>query len=499
MSDKYSASAALQALRDWVLGKLAGKQDTLVSGTNIKTINSESLLGSGDVDIHEGLIDSISVNGTAQTIDADKNVDLTVPEKIYIRQDDFNWPLSKVIEAIDGGGVIMWGIPTVAQYPNVIIRTGSTKVEIRVLTQDRLTAYTVTSSGWTGPTLIKDFAEQADLAAKQDALTFDTAPTSGSSNPVTSDGIKSYVDAHSGGGASPSDASPLMDGTAAPGTSAAYARGDHVHPADTSKLNVDGGNASQTGFELFLNDGPIILDTSDQYGIEIGSGSGITYIGQQSDDTTVYIHGLADPINDNDATPKSYVDSLDRPFTAIYGATTYAELTAALSADRAVIVKDVPYNGDTLTMLVNWWEDTGSAVEIESITTAQGDLCDCDITATSADAWTSTFVSRDPFMLLDFSQKLSINIPVCTSDVANTGIPNIDVAINDTLGADWAIASLAKFEVYDAATGGNRINCWPVCQFSMNGQKTLRLRMMCAGTSAKAAGRIQGAILLKHR
>ena len=33
---------------------LNGKQDTLVSGTNIKTINNESLLGSGNIDIQSG-------------------------------------------------------------------------------------------------------------------------------------------------------------------------------------------------------------------------------------------------------------------------------------------------------------------------------------------------------------------------------------------------------------------------------------------------------------
>lgn len=31
-----------------------GKQDTLVSGTNIKTINGTSLLGSGNIDIQGG-------------------------------------------------------------------------------------------------------------------------------------------------------------------------------------------------------------------------------------------------------------------------------------------------------------------------------------------------------------------------------------------------------------------------------------------------------------
>lgn len=33
-----------------------------------------------------------------------------------------------------------------------------------------------------------------------------------------------------------STSAPLMDGTAAPGTSASYARGDHVHPTDTSRM-----------------------------------------------------------------------------------------------------------------------------------------------------------------------------------------------------------------------------------------------------------------------
>jgi hypothetical protein len=33
----------------------------------------------------------------------------------------------------------------------------------------------------------------------------------------------------------PSDSNPLIDGTAAPGTSALYSRGDHVHPTDTTR------------------------------------------------------------------------------------------------------------------------------------------------------------------------------------------------------------------------------------------------------------------------
>lgn len=37
--------------------------------------------------------------------------------------------------------------------------------------------------------------------------------------------------------AKPSSASPQMDGTASAGSSALYARGDHVHPSDTAKAD----------------------------------------------------------------------------------------------------------------------------------------------------------------------------------------------------------------------------------------------------------------------
>lgn len=105
----------------------------------------------------------------------------------------------------------------------------------------------------------------------QETLTWDTTPRSGSLNPVTSDGIYQAIQAGGGGGtsdytdltnkpqingntltgnktaanlglATPSDipaaassGTPAMDGTASRGSSAQYARADHVHPTDTSR------------------------------------------------------------------------------------------------------------------------------------------------------------------------------------------------------------------------------------------------------------------------
>lgn len=65
---------------------LAAKQDTLQSGVNIKTINGETILGSGNISVSGGsggggdvnVIESISVNGTAQAV-TNKNVDISVP------------------------------------------------------------------------------------------------------------------------------------------------------------------------------------------------------------------------------------------------------------------------------------------------------------------------------------------------------------------------------------------------------------------------------------
>lgn len=52
----YITSTALTgyATESYVTSAVSGKQDTLVSGTNIKTINNQSLLGSGNIDIQGG-------------------------------------------------------------------------------------------------------------------------------------------------------------------------------------------------------------------------------------------------------------------------------------------------------------------------------------------------------------------------------------------------------------------------------------------------------------
>lgn len=74
-----------------------GKQAALVSGTNIKTVNGNSLLGSGDITIEgggtsgggdENVIETVKVNNTALTPDANKAVNITVPTALSGLTDD---------------------------------------------------------------------------------------------------------------------------------------------------------------------------------------------------------------------------------------------------------------------------------------------------------------------------------------------------------------------------------------------------------------------------
>lgn len=110
----------------------------------------------------------------------------------------------------------------------------------------------------------------------------------------------------------------------------------------------------------------------------------------------------------------------------------------------------------------------------------------------------------EPFRLQDFTQQINVTFPCISEDIANTSIPNMDIDLDvidpsGELNRNFAIASLAKYEVYNAASGGQRLNVVPVCQFSMNSQRVLRVRMMCAGTIRVTGLRISGALLLKHR
>ena len=106
--------------------------------------------------------------------------------------------------------------------------------------------------------------------------------------------------------------------------------------------------------------------------------------------------------------------------------------------------------------------------------------------------------SGEPFRVKNWSASdLSVSIPYCTEDLDNTSIPRMDFNISGDEGDAFQVVGMVAYEVKGA--DGKRINCWPVCQFTGNGQKTLSVRWMCAGTVRKTATSINAWVLLKHR
>lgn len=152
-------------------------------------------------------------------------------------------------------------------------------------------------------------------------------------------------------GAAASTTSPKMDGTASVGTELAFARGDHVHPTDTSRLAKSGdtmtgsltfgGSASSHGVRFIY---PTTGTTAWESTLYAHG-----YYGTSSDNTpmvgfstAVVLKGIATPLGSDEAVNKGYVDSKisdfitssDIPVTSVNSKTgavtlTYSDVGAA--------------------------------------------------------------------------------------------------------------------------------------------------------------------------
>lgn len=95
-----------------------GAQEQLVSGTNVKTINDESILGEGNITIQgsgeANVIETVKVNGTALVPDQYKAVDITVPTN------GVTFVNSAITEAIQGSQTSSMGYRNGSAYAVVI-------------------------------------------------------------------------------------------------------------------------------------------------------------------------------------------------------------------------------------------------------------------------------------------------------------------------------------------------------------------------------------------
>jgi hypothetical protein len=89
------------------------------------------------------------------------------------------------------------------------------------------------------------------------------------------DGIDSTVYSIQTSVPAASSATPAMDGTAAAGAATAFARGDHVHPVDTSRYAASNPSGYQTAAQVTASLGPYALIASSVASISMGA-TGLT-------------------------------------------------------------------------------------------------------------------------------------------------------------------------------------------------------------------------------
>lgn len=92
----------------------------------------------------------------------------------------------------------------------------------------------------------------------------------------------------------PATNAPLMDGTAAVGTSAKYAREDHVHPTDTSRQEtlVSGTNIKTINGSSILGSGDLAVNVLEHL-LDSSNNSGLRQINSAAEDGTYAVGGNA--------------------------------------------------------------------------------------------------------------------------------------------------------------------------------------------------------------
>lgn len=197
-------------------------------------------------------------------------------------------------------------------------------------------------------------------------------------------------------GAAASTTTPKMNGTAAVGSEMAFARGDHVHPSDTSKVDKVTGKGLSTNDYTTAEKNKLagVAENANNYslptasatglgGVKVGSNLSISANGVLSATDTTYNEATSGANGLMSAADKAKLD-------AFGAASTYALKTDLTSMYRyrgsVATVAALPTSGNTVGDVYNveangmnyaWngteWDALGETFTIESITNADID------------------------------------------------------------------------------------------------------------------------------
>ncbi len=246
--------------------------------------------------------------------------------------------------------------------------------------------------------------QKFDQKADKTSIPTKTSQLTNDSNFVTSDNLPD--------GAAASTTTPKMDGTAAVGTETAFARGDHVHPTDNTRLATNGDASNLTvSFNPAANNDPI--QSGDTLSTALGKVSknmtdlgGLAYKDNITD--ADLSQGVKDSLAKADTALQSYTES-DPTVPAWAKAATKPTYTAAevgaipisdasnfaQKSDIGSVYKykgtvssvaDLPtsdnvigdvWNVEETDMNYGWtgdaWDPLGQPFQIEALTTAEID------------------------------------------------------------------------------------------------------------------------------
>ena len=325
---------------------LDAKQASLVSGTNIKTINSTSLLGSGNIALG-GAVDSVNTQTGVVVIDADDISDTSTTNKYVTSSDVTN--LSN-LSGTNSGDQDISGIATNASaITDIETKTDNISVtqavnldtmESNIATNNSKTTNATHTGEVTGSgtlTIAGDVVDEANLKVSND-------PTNGYSLVARSGntGGMTWEDISGGGGGTVDVLSNVATDKIIGRTTAGSGDSEELSPSATrTLLNVeDGATADQTGAQIksaYEAESNAYTDTKNT------KLSGIEALADVTDATNVAAAGAAIPTGTPDGT-KFLRD--DEVWTAIPGggdaltANPLSQFAATTSAQLAGVISN---------------------------------------------------------------------------------------------------------------------------------------------------------------
>jgi hypothetical protein len=277
----------LVAIADDLIAKdlaLDGKQSTLVSGTNIKTINGSSLLGSGDIVISGGIPTPSEIK-TAYESNADTNAFTDAEKDLLANAVQPNDNLS-IGNSVDGNKILI--TPTSVEARSLI---NSDRI---VLEKNKIKAKNTTSASSFTNLVFSQTTNNVDVNFRNiggdvalisdipNLIDDDTFATATSTNIASAESIKAYIDANSGGGVSVNDAAYSIswngETTVAPSKNALYDfiesqvfkvdANSNIVPifwgGTQAEYNIDFPSGHPSNYFVIITDGAVTpLDASD--------------------------------------------------------------------------------------------------------------------------------------------------------------------------------------------------------------------------------------------